>query len=216
MTWRGVFMVDKKKFAEEDAAGYRIDIIGRNVQVTEPMKNYAWDKLSKVERFHNHIMHVHVTLDIQKLEHICVLILKIDHLQIKAQASSTDMYASIDRAVDRLQNLLRRYKSRIQDHHKRALSIVDMQVNVLKRPIDELAEINAEIEEEVVRAKDLDFAPQLIGSETKPLKTLTIDEALMKMELSGDHFLIYRSEEDHKLKVLYRRTDGNYGLIQPE
>lgn len=210
-------MVDRKKFAEEDASGYRIDIIGRNVQVTEPMKNYAWDKLSKIERFHNHIMHVHVTLDIQKLEHICVLMLKIDHIQIKAQASSTDMYVSIDKAVDRLQNLLRRYKSRIQDHHKRALSIVDMQVNVLKKPIDEIAEINAEIEQEANRMKDMaSNPPQLIGSETKPLKTLTVDEALMKMELSGDHFLIYRSEEDCKLKVLYRRTDGNYGLIQPE
>lgn len=210
-------MVDRSKFAEEDASGYRIDVIGRNVQVTEPMKNYAWDKLSKVERFHNHIMHVHVTLDIQKLEHICSLLLKIDHVQVKSQASSTDMYVSIDKAVDKLQNLLRRYKSRIQDHHKRALSVVDMRVNVLKKPFDEVAEINAEIELENQREKDAVFqAPQLMGTETKPLKTLTIDEALMKMDLSGDHFLIYRSEEDQKLKVLYRRTDGNYGLIQPD
>jgi putative sigma-54 modulation protein len=210
-------MVDKKKFVEEDAAGYRIDIIGRNIQVTEPMRKYAWDKLSKVERFHNHIMHVHVTLDIQKLEHICVILLKIDHIQIKAQASSTDMYVSIDRAVDRLQNLLRRYKSRIQDHHKKGLSIVDMRVNVLRKPIDELEEINAEIEQESKRVKDVTLTlPHLIGTETRPLKTLTIDEAMMKIELSGDHFLVYRSEEDQKLKVLYRRTDGNYGLIQPE
>lgn len=210
-------MVDKKKFVEEDASGYRIDIVGRHVQVTEPMKNYAWDKLSKVERFHNHIMHVHVTLDIQKLEHICILMIKIDHIQIKAQASSTDMYVSIDKAVDRLQNLLRRYKSRIQDHHKKALSIVDMQVNVLQKPIDEVAEINQEIEMEVSRMKGAALSPPaLIGTEKKPLKTLTVDEALMKIELSGDNFLIYRSEEDCKLKVLYRRTDGNYGLIQPE
>lgn len=169
-------MVDTKKFAEEDASGYRIDIVGRNVHVTEPMKNYAWDKLSKVERFHNHIMHVHVTLDIQKLEHICTIILKIDHIQIKAHADSTDMYVSIDKAIDRLQTLLRRYKSRIQDHHKRALSIVDMQVNVLEKPIDEIGEINAEIEAEVKRAKDAALnPPKLIGSETKPLKTLTMD-----------------------------------------
>ncbi len=208
-------MVDKKKFVEEDAAGYRIDIIGRNVEVTEPMKNYAWEKLSKVERFHNHIMHIHVTLDIQKLEHICTLIIKIDHTQIKAQASSTDMYASIDRAIDRLQNLLRRYKSRIQDHHKRSLSIVDMQVNVLQKPTDEIAEINQEIEATLVKEKVFS-PPALIGSETRPLKTLTLNEALMKIELSGDHFLVYRSEEDLKLKVLYRRTDGNYGLLQPE
>lgn len=209
-------MVDKKKFAEEKEAGYRIDIVGRNVQVTEPMKQYAWDKLSKIERFHNPIMYVHITLDIQKLEHICALLLKIDHIKIKAQASSSDMYVSIDKAVDRLQNLMRRYKDRIQDHHRKALSFVDMQVNVLQKPLDELAEINADIES---GTKQIDAAfspPHLIGSETRPLKTLTVNEALMKMELSGDNFLIYRSEEDYKLKVLYRRADGNYGLIQPE
>jgi putative sigma-54 modulation protein len=127
------------------------------------------------------------------------------------------MYVSIDRAVDRLQNLMRRYKGRIQDHHKKALSITDMQVNVLKRPYDELAEINDEIEMEKQQAMLEEFAPpKIIGSEVKPLKTLTTDEALMKMDLSGDSFLVFRCQEDLKLKVLYRRTDGNYGLIKPE
>ncbi|MBY0528560.1 MAG: ribosome-associated translation inhibitor RaiA [Rhabdochlamydiaceae bacterium] len=210
-------MVDKKKFAEEESQGYRIDIVGRNLDVTEPMKNYAWDKLSKIERFHNHIMYVHVTLDIQKLEHTCIIVLKIDHTKVKVQASSTDMYPSIDRAVDRLQNLLRRYKSRIQDHHKKGLAVTDMQVNVLERPYDEIAEINDDIEQ-AERQKQIDEfkAAKIIGTEVKPLKTLTAAEALMKMDLSGDSFLVFRAEEDCKLKVLYRRTDGNYGLIQPE
>ncbi len=210
-------MVDKKKFDEEDAQGYRIDIIGRNIEVTEPMKNYAWEKLSKVERFHNHIMHVHVTLDIQKMEHVCIIVLKVEHTKVKVQASSTDMYVSIDRAVDRLQNLMRRYKSRIQDHHKKGLSITDMQVNVFQRPYDEIAEINDEIEWEKLQKQIDEFqSPKIIGSEVKPLKTLTTEEALMKMDLSGDHFLVYRCQEDLKLKVLYRRADGNYGLIKPE
>lgn len=203
------------KFESEE--GYRIDVVGRHVQVTEPMKAYAWDKLSKIERFHNHIMYVHVTLDIQKLDHICTIMLKIDHIKIKSHAVTTDMYVSIDKAIDRLQNLLRRYKSRIQDHHKKALSIVDMQVNVLERPLDEIGEINAEIEAESYREQERSLEPpKLIGMETLPLKTLTVDEALMKMELSSDNFLVYRSEEDRKLRVMYRRADGNYGLIQPE
>jgi putative sigma-54 modulation protein len=210
-------MVDKNKFKEEDAAGYRVDIIGRNVQITDPIRAYVWDKLSKVERYHNHIMHVHMTLEIQKLEHICTVILKIDHTQVKCQADSTDMYASIDRAIDRLQSLLARYKSRIQDHHKKKLSFIDMQVNVLQRPFNELEAINAEIETANAK-KEIDEyrPPKIIGTETRPLKMLTIDEAVMKMDLSGDDFLLFRCQEDQKLKVLYRRTDGNYGLIQPE
>ncbi|MES2122630.1 MAG: ribosome-associated translation inhibitor RaiA [Chlamydiota bacterium] len=210
-------MVDKNKFKEEDAQGYRIDIIGRNLEITEPIRSYVWDKLSKIERFHNHIMYVHMTLEIAKLEHICIIVAKFDHFKVKVQASSSDMYATVDRAIDRLQTQLARYKSRIQDHHKKGLSVVDMQINVVERPFGEVEDINAEIEAANVRKQIEAYnAAKIIGKETKVLKTLTLDEAVMKMDLSGDQFLIFRSEEDQKLKVLYVRTDGNYGLIQPE
>ena len=92
-----------------------------------------------------------------------------------------------------------------------------MQVNVLQRPYDEVDEINAAIEAiNVKKETDKLKPPKIIGTETKPLKMLTVEEAVMKMDLSGDHFLLFRCEEDQKLKVLYRRTDGHYGLIQPE
>lgn len=210
-------MVDKAKFIEEDALGYPINIVGRNVYVTEGMKNYAIEKLSKIERFHNHIMEIHVTMDIQKLEHSVVIILRFDHFKIKVAASSTDMYASIDKAVDKLQAQIRRWKGKIQDHHQKGVSATDMQINVLRRPFTDLEEINAEIEAENHRAEVSEYlTPKIIGTDTRPLKNLTMEEAVMKMELSGDHFLLFRSEEDRKLKVIYRRSDGNYGIILPE
>ncbi|MEN9343894.1 MAG: hypothetical protein RLZZ453_681 [Chlamydiota bacterium] len=203
----------KAKFNEDEAQGYRIDVVGRGVEVTDPIRNYIWDKMDKIERFHHHIFHVHVGLEIQKLEHVCTILLKVDHIQIKSHASSTDMYASIDKAIDRLQRLMARYKERIQDHHKKKLSIVDMQVSVLKR--DEIEEINEAIEEQNEGSKIFSL-PKVLGSETRPLKTLRLDEAVLKLDLSGDQFLLFRSEEDLKLKLLYRRKDGNYGLILPE
>lgn len=211
-------MVDKSKFAEQEAAlGYRLTIIGRNVYVTEPMKTYAFDKISKIDRFHNHVMDLHVTLDIQKLEHSCVIILSFDHFRVKVSASSTDMYASIDKAVDKLQSKIRRWKSRIQDHHKKALSVTDMQINVLQRPYDAVEEFNEEIEIASKKTLADDYRPpKIIGADTRPLKTLTTEEAIMKMELSDDNFMIFRGEEDKKLKVIYRRKDGHYGIILPE
>lgn len=207
-------MVDVSKFEEEESLGYSIDIVGRNIEVTEPMRVYIWNKISKIERFHNHIMYVHFTLELQKLEHFCTIVLKFNHFKIKVQASSTDMYVSIDEAVHRLQTVIARYKSRIQDHHKKALSDIDMEVNVLRRPYDELAEFNAEIEAENRKNGIVPFQPpKVIGKKTKQLKTLTLDEAMMKMELSGDQFLVFRGEEDRKLKVIYRCSDDNYGLI---
>ncbi len=210
-------MVDKTKFIEEEAQGYRLHITGRHVLVTEAMKNYAADKLSKVEKFQHHVIDIHITMDIQKLEHVVDIVMKFEHFKVKVHASSNDMYASIDKAIVRLQTLMRRWKDRIQDHHKKALAVVDMAVNVIKRPQDEIAEFNQEIEaaNHLAEEKELQL-PRIIGNKRIPLKTLTADEALMKMELSGDTFLIFRGEEDHKLKVIYRQKDQNYGIIQVE
>ncbi|HCJ83492.1 MAG TPA: ribosome-associated translation inhibitor RaiA, partial [Parachlamydiales bacterium] len=210
-------MVDKRKFIEEETQGYNITVVGRNVSVTDPMKKYAWEKISKVERFGTHMMDVLLTLDIQKIEHMCQIVMKWNHFKVKVQASSSDMYASIDRAVDRLQAKLRRWKKRIQMHHHKGVPAIDLQVNVLQRPYDEVEEFNKEMEEEEEeRKKEMAEAllpPKIIGHETRALKELTIQEAIMKMELSEDPFLIFHDETDRHLKVIYRREDGNFGVI---
>ena len=210
-------MVDKAKFTEqEEALGYRLTVVGRNVFVTDAMKNHVFTHMAKIDRFHNHVMELHVTLDIQKLEHSCVIILKFDHFKVKVSASSTDMYASIDKAIERLREKIRRWKDRIQDHSRKAAKVVDMEVNVLHRPYDDLAEINAEIEQ-ANQAKMQEYrAPKIVGNDKRPLKTLTAEEAIMKMELSDDPFMIFREEKDQKLKVIYRRNDGHYGIILPQ
>jgi putative sigma-54 modulation protein len=124
------------------------------------------------------------------------------------------MYVSVDKAVHKLQAQIRRWKDRIQDHHSKSVSMVDMQVNVLQRPYDGLDEINAQIEEANLNKEISEYRPpRIIGTESRPLKTLTVDEAVMKMDLSGDHFLLFRSEEDRKLKLIYRRSDNNFGMI---
>jgi len=211
-------MVDIAKFTEQEKAlGRRITILGRNVFVTDSMKEYAYEKLSKIDRFHDHVMDIHVTMDVQKVEQSVVIMLHLEHFRVKVSASSSDMYASIDKAVEKLQAKIRRWKSRIQDHHKKARSVVDMQISVLKRPFTDVDFINEAIElENAVHEMEEYQAPHIVGTETRPMKTLTIEEAIMKMELSDDAFMVYRSEEDHGFKVIYRRRDGNYGLIVPK
>ena len=125
------------------------------------------------------------------------------------------MYASIDKAIDKLQHRLRIWKDRIQDHQRKSVRAVDMVVNVIRKPYNELDELNQEIENDAKMEMDL-IPHKIIGTETIPMKTLTSEEAIMKMELSGDYFLIFKGEEDHKLKVIYRRTDANYGIVQAE
>lgn len=207
-------MVDQNKFAEEESLGYNIYVIGKNFQLTEPMRQHVWDKLVKVERFHNHIMDVHVTLEIQKVEHVCIITCHFNHFKVKVEARSTDMYASIDRAIQKLQTLFRKWKGKIQDYHKRPVNMIDMSVNVYRRPpMDPTEEVNDEIEAQNLK----DWMPgKIIASETQVLKSVKTEEAIMKMELSQDPFMLYRDEVDQKLKLIYRREDEHYGVIQAE
>lgn len=207
-------MVDKNKFAEEESLGYNIYIIAKNFQLTEPMRQHVWDKLVKIERFHNHIMDVHVTLEIQRVEHVCVITCHFNHFKVKVEARSTDMYASIDRAMQKLQHLFRKWKGKIQEYHTKPVKMIDMAVNVYHRPSqNETEEVNEAIDAENLR----DWEPgKVLKTETRLLKELTINDAIMKMELSGDQFMLFRDilDAEKKLKLIYRRKDGHYGVIE--
>lgn len=208
-------MVDKEKFAEEEALGYNIYITAKNFQLTDPMHKHIWDKLAKIERYHSNIMDVHVTLEIQRVEHVCVITCFFNHFKVKVEARSTDMYASIDRAITKLQKLFRKWKKKIQDYQSRSLKTIDMSVNVYRRPpMDPTEEVNEEIEAENLKNW---MAGKVLATESQVLKTLTTEEAIMKMELSQDPFMLFRDEADKKLKLIYRREeDEHYGIIQAE
>lgn len=202
----------KTKALEFSDVDYNIQITGRHIDVTDSMKDYAIDKISKIERFMNRIIDVNVIMDIQRIDHRVEIILKVGNTKITSKASSTDMYASIDQAANKLQAQILRYKSKLQDHHAKGHAILDMPVNVL---YPQEIEKNLGIEEDNYHEINRFKPHHLVKQETRPLKTLTYEEAIMKMELSGDAFMIFKSEEDQKLKVIYRRSDENYGIIEP-
>lgn len=211
----------KQRIAEFDE-GYNIMVTGRHVHVTDAMKAYAEEKLSKLDRFADRIIDIAVTMDIQKLEHRVDIIMKYGHTLIKSHASTSDMYASIDQAVDKLQRQLRKYKRRLKDHHAKSHPIVDMAVTVYS-PILEGESVDALDEQEANRdiewqnastGHDVLHPHKIVKSESQQMKILTDDEAIMKMELSGRHAMVYRHEESRKLKVIYRQEDGNYCVIE--
>lgn len=209
-------MSRKSKSAEFVDEGYDIHITGRHVLVTDPMKDYAIEKISKIDRLGHRFIDVTVIMDIQKLEHRCDITLWVDNTKIKVSASSESMYASIDKAVDKLKAQLRRFKERVRDHQAIGHAEVAMNVNVYT-PSEDVVDVNEDIEEENKREMLAKYTPhQIVSRQSKPLKTLNNKEAIFKMELSGDAFMIFRSEEDRKLKVIYRRDDGNFGVIEPE
>jgi putative sigma-54 modulation protein len=186
--------------------------------VTDAMKDYAIEKVSKIEKFSPRIIDAVVTMDVQKLEQRVDIVLKVNNLKIKSQAVSDNMYTSIDKAVHKLEAQVLRYKDKLQDHQAKRSTIIDMPVNVLRSAVDEeLLEVNDEIESETRnRMMDRYIPHRIVSQKKRALKTLTDGEAIMKLDLSEDPFLIYRSEESQKIRVMYRRPDGDFGVIQPE
>ncbi|NGX62816.1 MAG: Ribosome-associated factor Y [Candidatus Anoxychlamydiales bacterium] len=206
-------MVDKSKFETE---GYSIEITGKNLQITKPMETYVLEKISKLERFTNNILEIVVTLDVQKIAHTAAIVIKFLHYRIQVHSTTVDLYAAIDGSFNKLYKLIRKYKGKLQSHRNKDLTTVDMHVHVLS-PIDELEDINDEIEEANFKEEMEKYhIPKVVAKDTMAVRMLTQEEAVMKLELGGEHFLIYKSEEDQKLKVMYKREDENLGIVEVE
>lgn len=209
-------MSRKSKAAEFTDISYPVHVTGRNVLVTDAMKDYAVEKVSKIERFNIRIIDISVTMDIQRYEQKVDIRAKVNDLLILGAATTDNIYTSIDRAVEKLQAQLRKYKDKLEDHRAPPLEEIDMKVNVFRAPAEEeVFEINDQIEDENSKQADATFKQhEIVNQETRPLKTLTQDEALMKMDLSGESFCIFRNEQDRKINVIYKREDGDYGVIE--
>lgn len=211
-------MSRKSKAIEFLDQGYDIKVTGRNVLVTDAMKDYAMEKVSKIERFSERILDVNIIMDVQRFEHRVDILLWADNVKLKSTATTDNMYASIDKAVDKLMVQMSRHKQRMQNHHSPTHEEVAMNVNVYK-PLtdDEILEFNDSIEEDNDRKIKEKFYPrQIVKQESRSLKTFTNNEALLKIDLSGDSFMVFRCEEDRKVKLIYKREDGHYGIIEVE
>ncbi len=200
------------KFANE---GYTLYIVGKHIEVTDALRSYVWEKLARIERIADHIIDVHVVLDAQKLENTCSILMNFIRFQIKVDVHKPNMYEAIDKAVDRVTRLIRKYKTKLQSYRNKDLSTVDIHVNVIQSLKDDVSAINDDIQaESAIREAEKYQLHHVVAKETMALKMLTQDEAIMKMEITSDPFLIFKSEEDQKIKMIYRREDQNYGLVQ--
>lgn len=203
-------------YQKYEGEGYPIQIVARHVEISEPMKSYALDKLKRALRSGVRVLDVMIVMDTQKQDQKVDFILDVNNTRVKVSGHSQNMYAAIDEAIARLERMLRRYHRKLNTAVVKPLKELEMNVNVIETlALD--ADINDDIEEESLKHVDEAFrVHNVIEREVMALKVLNQGEVVMKMELSGEHFMLYRAEEDQKLKVIYRRSDGNFAIIEPE
>lgn len=189
-----------KQFDESDIS---VEILGKNVQVTAPMREHVHLKLDKIREMCLPATSIKVFFEVQREDHKAEIIFHFSHFHVTVHAKTNDLYQSFDQCCLKLKAKLRKWKTKIQEHHGKSISEVEIDSHVLDRKLEEVEEINDMIEEETYHEIEDELKPLKVTRKGKrKLPTLTMDEACMRFDLSGEPFLVYREEKDLKLKVM--------------
>lgn len=167
---------------------------GKNIQVTESLKEYVEKRLNKLNKYFNAEPEAIVTLIVEKERQRIEVTMPINGFILRGEEESNDMYTSVDLVVEKLEKQINKYKARF-DKKKKA-SIKDLPT--------ERTEISFDDDEPIiVKTKRFDFKP------------MPVEEAIMQMNLLGHSFFVFSNDQTEEVNVVYRRKDGKYGLIEP-
>lgn len=173
-----------------------IMIRGKNIEVTDALRDYVEKRVGKLTRYFDDIQEAQVTLLVERDNHVVEVTIPVNGLLLRGEESSPDMYASIDLVVEKLEKQIEKYKTRLAKR--------------LRGPsVKELAGLRPEKEAE-------EESPKLVKVKRFAVKPMPVDEAIMQMNLIGHSFFVFANAETEEVNVVYRRKDGNYGLIEPE
>ena len=176
----------------------RLQVKGKNLDVSDSIRSYAEDKLRKLERQLADPTQIELELSIERnpsisANHVAEATIWTKGPTLRAREASADMRASIDQLVDKLERQVQRYRQK-----RRRRSGRDNGTNLAGRPAGE--------ESEPVIVKTKQFAVKPMGPE----------EAVLQLELIGHDFFVFENAETGEVNVVYRRRDGDYGLIEPQ
>jgi putative sigma-54 modulation protein len=177
----------------------RLQVKGKNVDLTDSLKDYALQKLGKLEKHLNDAARLELELHVEKnpsisQNQVAEATVWTKGPVLRARESSTDMKASIDQLVEKLERQARRYR----DKRRRGPSRGNNDQGVEGIP--------------VVLSEE---TPVIVKTKQFAIKPMTPEEAVLQLELIGHDFFVFQNADTNDVNVLYRRRDGNYGLIEP-
>lgn len=172
-----------------------VTVTGKNVEVTDALRDYSEKKVAKVGKFFEKSpVGAQVTLSTERGKHIVDITVQMNGLLLRGEEKTTDMYTSIDGAVDKIERQVHKFKSRINRKlHNDNKVIVSAPTSAEEQP-----------------------APIIKRNKRFAIKPMSAEEAVMQMDLLGHDFFVFSNSETDEINVVYRRKDGNYGLIEPE
>jgi putative sigma-54 modulation protein len=179
-----------------------VNITGRQMDITPPLKSYTESKLKKLNKFMNGITDIHVTLSVEKYRQIAEInIHSRGNTYLTAVEESNDLYVSIAQAVEKIEVQAKKLQDkRIGKKRRSKRKETAGTFNVLLREEGETP----------------GTAPRVVESSRFVIKPLSVEEAVVQIEDEGAEFLVFRNAVSDRVNVIYKRPDGNFGLIDPD
>ncbi len=174
----------------------RIQITGKNIELTDGLKAAVEDKLGKLEKYFTPETEVIVTLSVEKERQKVEVTIPAKGNYIRSEQVSNDMYVSIDLVEEVIERQLKKYRTKLVTKQQNVTSVFKQEF------IDEKSEEDEEIK--IIRSKKFDMKP------------MYPEDACVQMELLGHDFFVFINAETESVNVVYRRKGNTYGLIEPE
>ena len=183
----------------------QLTVHGRHLEVTDWIHKYIEKKVNRLERYLPQVQEMRAELTQSETRaaadrYTAQITLWANGQILRAEESTSDIFASIDATIDKMANQLQRFKGRRFHSRRRAAAAASMEAEMAPAP------------EEVEPEED---AGAIIRRKQFPLEPMNEQEALEQMELLGHDFFVFFNPEAKAVNVIYRRRDGNYGLLQP-
>lgn len=174
----------------------KVTVIAKNIELTQALKEIVQKKISKLEKYFEVEVEAKATLSIQKNRQIIEVTIPFNGAILRSEESTDDMYKSIDLVDDKLERQIRKQKTRLSRKNNGSLKFAALN--------DSKVESNEDDEGSLVKVKKFGVKP------------MDSEEAILQMDLLGHNFFVYQDSESSKVNVVYKRKDGNYGLLEPE
>lgn len=174
----------------------RVTVIGKNIDVTPALKEIVEKKISKVDRYFEPEVQARVTLTVQKNRQIVEVTIPFNGVILRCEEYTNDMYKSIDLVEMKLERQIRKQRTKLQRRNHDSLRFSGFGEVAFDDENDS--------ESEVVKVKKFNIKP------------MTTDEAVLQMELVQHNFFVFKDADTDNVNVVYKRKDGNYGLLEPD
>ena len=178
-----------------------IHITAKSVEVPPKLKEVAEHKLRKLQRLLSPISSVDITCSRERQWRRVEMVVEANGLLVRGEERALDLQNALESLIDKLERQVKKSRSRLVERYREA---------------PETREAWAEMEPEPAVEEEEEGAPSLVRTKRVAVKPMVPEEAAAQMELLGHDFFVFRNADTEQVNVLYRRRDGNYGLIEPE